>query len=92
MTKKMLYTYISQYIRGDVKMEKGIIFRASEELYDNLNWISKEMDRPKSFVIRKALELFINEYVDYLIALDRLRDKDDTIITSKEMRRGVAKG
>jgi len=73
-------------------MEKGIIFRASEELYDNLNWISKEMDRPKSFVIRKALELFINEYVDYLIALDRLRDKDDSIITSKEMRRRVAKG
>jgi RHH-type rel operon transcriptional repressor/antitoxin RelB len=88
----MLYTYISQYIKGDVKMEKGIIFRASEELYDNLNWISKEMDRPKSFVIRKALELFINEYVDYLIALDRLRDKDDSIITSKEMRRRVAKG
>jgi len=73
-------------------MEKGIIFRASEELYDNLNWISKEMDRPKSFVIRKALELFMNEYVDYLIALDRLRDKDDSIITSKEMRRRVAKG
>jgi len=73
-------------------MEKGIIFRASEELYNNLNWISKEMNRPKSFVIRKALELFIDEYVDYLIALDRLRDKDDRIITSKEMRKRIAKG
>jgi len=81
-----------KYIRGEVKMEKGIIFRASEELYNNLNWISKEMNRPKSFVIRKALELFIDEYVDYLIALDRLRDKDDRIITSKEMRKRIAKG
>jgi RHH-type rel operon transcriptional repressor/antitoxin RelB len=72
-------------------MEKGVIFRASEELYDNLNWISKEIDRPKSFIIRKALELFIDEYVDYLIALDRLRDKDDKIITSREMRRRIAK-
>lgn len=73
-------------------MEKGIIFRASEELYNNLNWIFEEMNRPKSFVIRKALELFIDEYVDYLIALDRLRDKDDRIITSKEMRKRIAKG
>jgi len=73
-------------------MEKGIIFRASEELYNSLNWISKEIDRPKSFIIRKALELFIEEYIDYLIALDRLRDKDDKIITSKEMRRRIAKG
>ena len=72
-------------------MAKGIIFRASEELYNDLNWLSKEINRPKSFIIRKALELFIEEYVDYLIALDRLRDKDDKIITSKEMRRRIAK-
>ena len=37
-------------------------------------------------MIKKALENYLNEYADYQIALDRLNDKDDEIITSKDLR------
>ncbi|PIU51123.1 DNA-binding protein [Candidatus Desantisbacteria bacterium CG07_land_8_20_14_0_80_39_15] len=72
-------------------MEKQLIFRLPDELYQKVIAVSDEIQRPKSFIIRKALEIYINDYVDYQIALDRLNDKDDKIISSKEMRRRIAK-
>jgi predicted DNA-binding protein len=32
------------------------------------------------------MEMYLSEYADYLIALERLRDKDDDIISSQEMK------
>jgi len=72
-------------------MEKQLIFRLPDELYQKVIVLSNEIQRPKSFIIRKALEIYMNDYVDYQIALDRLNDKDDKIISSKEMRRRIAK-
>ena len=72
-------------------MEKQLIFRLPDELYQKVIAVSDEIQRPKSFIIRKALEIYINDYADYQIALDRLNDKDDKIISSKEMRRRIAK-
>ena len=37
-------------------------------------------------MIRKAIEEYLREYADYLIALERLNDKDDAIISDAEMR------
>ncbi|MCI0340593.1 MAG: hypothetical protein L0216_05505 [Planctomycetales bacterium] len=48
-------------------------------------------DRPKSSLIRKALEAYLEDYADYQIALDRLRDKDDPVISGAEMRRRLAR-
>ncbi len=48
--------------------------------------MASSLERSKTFIIRKAIESYLQEYVDYLIALDRLRDKDDEIISSDEMR------
>ena len=72
-------------------MEKQLIFRLPDELYQKVIVVSNEIQRPKSFIIRKALEIYINDYADYQIALDRLNNKDDKIISSKEMRRRIAK-
>jgi len=33
------------------------------------------------------LEQYLDEYADYQIALDRLRDKQDKIITSEDLRK-----
>ncbi|MDD5529376.1 MAG: DNA-binding protein [bacterium] len=68
-----------------------ISLRIPNEMLKMLNSISDKMERPRTFILKKAIEKYLDEYVDYQIALDRLQDKDDTIISSKEMRRRVAK-
>lgn len=51
-----------------------------------LEEVANLLERPKTYIVRKALEAYLEEYSDYLIALERLRDKDDLIISSKELR------
>lgn len=61
-------------------------FRLPDSLLRKVDSVSKKLQRTKSFIIRKALETYIQEYVDYQIALDRLNDHQDEIISSKEMK------
>ena len=61
--------------------------RLPDELLHRVEQIAKHLQRNKSYVIRKAIEEFINDHVDYEIALGRLNDKNDKIISSKEMRK-----
>jgi predicted DNA-binding protein len=37
--------------------------------------------------MRKAIEEDLREYADYLIALERLNDKDDAIVSDAKMRK-----
>jgi len=37
-------------------------------------------------VIKKAIEEYLGEYADYLIAIERLNDKNNKIVSSKELR------
>ena len=66
-------------------MDNVINFRLPGELAKKLQSVCAEIDRPKSFIIRKALEQYIEEFSDYQIALDRLHDKDDPIISAKQV-------
>lgn len=52
-----------------------------------LNQLTRALDRSKSFVIKKALEEYMGEYEDYLLAIDRLRDKNDRAVSREELRR-----
>ena len=72
-------------------MSKVINFRIPEDLLKKLEIVSKETERNKSYIIRKALEYYLNEYMDYLIAINRLNDKDDKIISYEEMRKRLEK-
>lgn len=67
-------------------MAEATSIRLPEELAEKLNRLTRALDRPKSYVIKKALQEYIEEYEDYLIALERLRNKDDRIISEKELR------
>lgn len=49
--------------------------------------MAKVIDRPKSQLIKKAIDEYLDEYEDYLIAIGRLNDKNDKIISEKEMRK-----
>ena len=68
-------------------MNNSISLRLPNNILKPLDKLSKITERPRSFLIRKALENYIDEYSEYQIALDRLRDKDDEIISSDDMRK-----
>ncbi len=70
-------------------MSTAISIRISDKLAQQLNNVSKETERPRSFIIQKALESYIEDYADLQVALDRLHDKTDTIITSKELKKSL---
>lgn len=70
-------------------MSTVISVRLSKELTDELDNISKETERPRSYIIQKALESYIEDYADLQIALDRLHDKSDRVMSSKEMRKSL---
>ncbi|MDD2238017.1 MAG: hypothetical protein PHG65_12500, partial [Kiritimatiellae bacterium] len=60
--------------------------RVTDCLASELAQVAKESERPKSFIIQKALEAYLEDYADLQIALDRLRDTSDSVVSSKEMR------
>ncbi len=68
-------------------MNTPISIRIPEDLAQQLDGIARETDRPKSYIVQKALESYIEEYVDLQIALDRLHDSTDDLISGKELRK-----
>ncbi len=70
-------------------MSVAISIRIPEELAEELEGIAKETDRPRSYIIQKAIESYVEDLADLQIALDRLRDKNDPIITNAEMRKSL---
>jgi RHH-type rel operon transcriptional repressor/antitoxin RelB len=70
-------------------MSTAISVRLPKELSEQLDNIAKETERPRSYIIQKALESYIDDYADLQVALDRLHDKTDPIVTSKELRKSL---
>ncbi len=68
-------------------MIKPISVRLTEQVMDALDRVASEVDRPRSYLIRKAVEAYVDDYAEYQIGLDRLRDKDDRMISGKELRK-----
>jgi len=67
-------------------MSTAVSIRLPDKMADDLEELASSIDRSKTYVIKKAIEVYLEEYSDYLIALERLRDKDDEIITAEDMR------
>jgi RHH-type rel operon transcriptional repressor/antitoxin RelB len=61
--------------------------RLSPKLETRLNKLAKRTGRPKSYFAKKALESFLDEQEDYLIALSRLENKMPSIPLEEVMRR-----
>ena len=64
-----------------------ISVRISDKLKKALEIIAKETERSKSFHVQKAIEFYLKEQADFQIALDRLNDSSDSIISISEMRK-----
>jgi RHH-type rel operon transcriptional repressor/antitoxin RelB len=73
----------------EVFMGATVSIRLPEELTKHLDEIARETERPRSFHIQKAIESYINDYADLRIALDRLRDPKDVVISGKDLRQSL---
>lgn len=63
--------------------------RITDTLAGELENVAKEAERPKSFIIQKAIEAYLEDYADLQIALDRLRDTSDAVVSSKDMNKSL---
>jgi RHH-type rel operon transcriptional repressor/antitoxin RelB len=70
-------------------MNTAISIRLPKVLADQLDSIARETERPRSYIIQKALESYIEDYSDLQVALDRLHDKTDPVISCKELRKSL---
>ena len=66
-------------------MSDAISVRLPEELSEKLERLAESLDRSKTYIIKRALQEYLEEYEDYLVALHRLNDKDDKIVSRKEL-------
>ena len=68
-------------------MSKAISIRIPDDLASKLSDIAEETERPKSFHVQKALETYLAEMADLQVALDRLHDMSDAVVTADDMRK-----
>jgi RHH-type rel operon transcriptional repressor/antitoxin RelB len=66
-------------------MSEPVSVRLPEDIAKRLEELSVSLDRSKTYIVTKALREYLEEYEDYLIALHRLNDKDDRIVSRKEL-------
>jgi RHH-type rel operon transcriptional repressor/antitoxin RelB len=69
----------------------GIVFsiRLPEELAKELDQIAAETERSRSFHARKAVETYVREFADLQIALDRLRDQSDPVVSGRDLKKSL---
>ncbi len=70
-------------------MSKAISIRMPDELAAKLAEIAQETERSKSFHVQKALEAYLAEVADLQVALDRLHDTSDPVVTVDDMRKAL---
>ena len=68
-------------------MSIALSVRLPDDLVRKLEGIANETERSRAFHIQKALEAYMEDYADLQIALDRLRDQTDHVVSSKDMRK-----
>ena len=67
-------------------MSVALSVRLPDDLAKELNSIAKQTERPKSYLVQKALEMYLHEQADLQVALDRMRDVNDPVISMADMR------
>ena len=70
-------------------MSAALSIRLPEPLAKELNQIAEETERSRSFHIQKALENYIENFADVQIAIDRLRDPRDPVVSSLDLRKSL---
>lgn len=66
---------------------KVVSFSIDEDTYKKLKGYCSETERQLSWIIKKSILNYFEELEDYNIALKRLMDNKDKLISSKQLRR-----
>ena len=66
-------------------MSQVIITKISNSIAKELENLSDETKRTKAFHVSKAIEIYVQNYSDFNIALDRFNNPNDKVISSKQM-------
>jgi predicted DNA-binding protein len=64
--------------------------RLTPEVVQALDQIAELRRRSRAGVVREAVDLYLEEWADYSIALDRLHDPADPVISLAELRAELA--
>ena len=67
-------------------MSTAISVRLPDSVAKKLGRVAKESERSKSFVVQKAVETYLEDFADLQVALDRLRDTSDEVVSNDDMR------
>ena len=70
-------------------MGQTITIRTPDDILKKLDDVAKETDRSKSYHILKAIEHYLEEYADLQVALDRLNNTTDPVISLDAMRESL---
>jgi len=69
-------------------MTGALSIRLPDDVTKRLDELSKSLGRPKTYIVTKALREYLEECEGYLIALHRLNDKNDRVISERELTKG----
>ncbi len=67
-------------------MSTAISVRLPDVVAKELGRVAKETERSRSFVVQKAVETYLEDFADLQVALDRLRDTSDEVVSNDDMR------
>lgn len=70
-------------------MNTTISVRLPEKMVRELSNVALNTERSKSFHIQKAIKLYLDDYADLQIALDRLKNNNDNLISGNELRKKI---
>ena len=70
-------------------MSKAVSIRLPDELVEQLENVARDTERSRAFIVQRGIEFYLEDYADLQVALDRLRDKSDRIISGDELRKSL---
>ena len=70
-------------------MSTPMSVRISDPLAKEGDQVAKSTERSRSYHVQKALEFYLEEQADLQIALDRLRNVKDPVVSLKDMKKLV---
>lgn len=68
-------------------MNTSLSVRISKPLAKELDEVAKSTERSRSFHIQQALKSYLKEQADLQIALDRMQDSTDPVVSMEDMKK-----
>jgi RHH-type rel operon transcriptional repressor/antitoxin RelB len=65
-------------------MSTVVATRFPPEVIAELDEVARERKRTRAEIIREAVQIYLSEWADYAIALERLNDPNDPILSEEE--------